>query len=562
MANNLLAEADSESSGSDGIVIVVSQYGAVRNVVQAGEGRNLENSSVDAVWPETIAAEVKRHIKRCIRDRRLLITEAEDPTTQAMFEFTFVPQGPDRVLVIVRDVSERSRKLSAMRELAYTDEVTGLPNREFLLTELEKIADMQRLKEGRAAMICINVSQFDDHGHALNASQQDLVLKELAARLPAKLRRVNEPTVPDYDRYSIVARTDFRQFGIVLPSIESGEDAEAVIERVLANLQKPVVIGARSVTILAHGGVALFPQDGVDPPTLYRNSVAAMEDARNSQTETFKLHSGTVRMRALQRQDLELELRSALDREEYALNYLPIVDSGSRQPASIEALLRWPDKVVGSQSTREIVSIAARTGLIVPIGHWVMEQACQQLRRWRVQGHEELRLAVNLSTQEFSRDDLVRRVESTVTGAGLEPHDVDLEIQESVLFRDAMKSYTVCKELKALGVGIVIDDYGTGACSLTHLAHSPVDAIKLDNTFVANLETSEKDQRACTAAAALASRLGLRAIAEGVETEVQAAFLREQGYDLLQGFLFTRPIPESGVVSYLAEASVGRGELL
>lgn len=558
MAGNLVVEANPEPAVEGaGLVLVVSQDGTVCTVLEASSANQaaLTSSTLEDFWPPTFAATIRGHVKRCIKSRRLHTVEAEIPNDQRTGEFIFIAQGPDRVLLIVRDVSERSLKLSRMQQLAYTDEVTGLPNREFLLAELEKITDMQRLKEGRAAMICINVSQFDDHGHALNAEQQDLVLKELAARLPSQLRRVNEPTVPDHDRYSIVARTDFRQFGIVLPSIEAGEDAEAVIERVLRRLKQPVAVGARSVTILAHGGVALFPQDGIDPPTLYRNAVAAMEDARNSHTEAFKLHSGTVRMRAIQRQDLELELRTALEREEYALNYLPIVDPFSRKPLSMEALLRWPDKVAGSQSTREIVSIAARTGLIVPIGAWVMRHACSQLRIWQVSGHTGLRVTVNLSTQEFSRADLVGRIETILAETGIEPCDLDLEIQESVLFRDAMKGYSTCKNLKALGVGIVIDDYGTGACSLAHLAHSPVDGIKIDNTFIANLETSEKDQRACTAAAALASKLGIQVIAEGVETEAQAVFLQEQGYDQLQGFLFAKPIPDAGVGAYLKESA-------
>lgn len=413
-------------------------------------------------------------------------------------------------------------------------------------------------------MLCIHVGQLDDHGWSLNSAQQDEVLKVLAGRMVAHLRGTNDESELDYERYSVAARIDFRQFGVVLPAIEGGEDAEAVAERLIADLGQPVTVGPRTVTVKPSVGVALFPQDGTDPATLFQNASAAMHDARNDPGVTLKFHSGTVRLRTLQRQDLEVELRKALENEEYALNFLPIVAATDCLPVTLEALLRWPDTLLGTQPTRKIVRIAERTGLILPIGEWVIRRACQQLTRWHATGHESIRVAINLSSQELVRDDIVARIAEILDEERVDPAAIDIELKEHMLFREVLNDYATCRELKAMGMRIVIDDYGIGACSLAHLSQSPADAIKIDNSFVANLETSERDQAACTAAIAMARELGISMIAEGVETERQAELLTKAGCDYLQGFYFSKPLDEDDALTYLnsmasvAESAGGR----
>jgi EAL domain-containing protein (putative c-di-GMP-specific phosphodiesterase class I) len=363
----------------------------------------------------------------------------------------------------------------------------------------------------------------------------------------------------DFERYSIAARTDFRQFGVVLPDINEGADAAAVTKRLVESLQKPIRINERDINVTACAGISLFPQDGSDAETLFANAMTAMDDARRHRPEPYKFHSGTLKMRALERKDLELELRSALDREEFDLNYLPIVDANTQEPITVEALLRWPTALFGSKSIRRVITLAEHTGLIVPIGDWVMRQSCKQLRDWHALGHTDLRLAVNLSVQEFSRPNLVQRIRSILEDCAIDPASLDLEITEHMLFRDAMKGFDVCLALKGLGVGIILDDYGTGACSLAHLSRSPVDAVKIDNGFVAEAITSESERSACAAITAMAHQLGLRAIAEGVETEEQAQMLRDQGCDLLQGFLFCKPSAADEFAEYLDRFESSRG---
>ena len=557
------ADAVSESirnlSGS--LVLVTSQSGVIASVVDGPKelfqlvARPDSPVTVGELWPAAQADAIRGVLKRTVRDRRLCTEELECDDGGNGQEVICIPQGPDRVMMIVRDLSAAQHALSRARKLAFIDEVTGLPNRELLFSELQRITDTQRLKEGRAAVICIYVGQIDDHGYALNSTQQDELLKQLAARLTSHLRGSNDDTITDFERLSVVARADYRHFCILLPSIESGEDAEAVITRVIDDLQSPVTIAQRTLSVRACGGVSLFPQDANDPAGLFENAMAAMEDARNDATSSYKFHSGTVRLRALQRQDLEGELRSALEHEMYALNFLPVVDVESNNVVLMEALLRWPETIIGTQPTRKVVRVAERTGLIIPIGEWVVREACRQLQSWRNAGHTDVRLAINLSLQELASDGIADRIANAVREANVDPRDLDLEIKEHMLVREALRDFAACKDLANLGVRVTVDDYGIGACSLAQLSQGPVGAIKIDNTIVAQVCTDPRDSAACAAAIAVARELGLDVIAEGVERNDQAQALLGQGCHLQQGFLYGRPMDASEALEYLAAAT-------
>ncbi len=557
MVTNTATTSESLRITGRNTVLLVSQSGiltgaqegpdALRDAISSAD----EQLTIDDLWPPRPAQTIRESVKRALRTRSTQSDEIDDAADGISHEFIYIPQGPDRVILIVRDLSEQKLALTRVKHLAYTDEATGLPNREFLFRELQKITDIQRLKEGRAAMICLHVGQFDDQGYVLNSTQQDDVLKQLALRLTSNLRGSNDENVSDYERYSVAARTDFRQFCVVLPTIEDGEDAEAVVQRLVNDLKQPVTVATRTVSVRIYGGVALFPQDGMDPAALFENAAAAMEDARTDLSSSYKFHSGTVRLRALQRQDLEVELKSALDRKEYALNFLPIVDNVSGRAVTMEALLRWPDTILGLQPTRKIVRVAERTGLIIPIGEWVLRHACEQLQSWRRAGHTDVRVAVNLSLHELVSDGVVERIARILAESGTDPSDLDLELKEHMLVREVLTDYATCKKLNDLGIRIVIDDYGIGACSLAHLSQCPVAAIKIDNTFVANLEISERDRAACGAAIAMANKLGIDVIAEGVETEAQAQILTDQGCRYLQGFWFSQPMNRSQALDYL-----------
>ena len=517
-----------------------------RNTAKAG-------MSLDELLPTDMAAWVRKHVKRTLRGRQVHTAEYADAEDGRHVEFTFVTTGRDNVLLVSRDISERVSTDSRMQHLAYVDSVTGLPNREFLREELARLLDDLRLKEGRAALIFFDVDQVDLHGRT--SRKPDAIMRELGKRLKEGLRRVNDPEPADNERYSVAARIDYRQFGIVLPDISSGEDAVGVAQRLSESLQQPLTIEKSEISVTVRAGISLFPQDGTDAETMFANAMTAMDDARGRHADSFTLHSGTVRMRALERRDLELELRTALDREEFDLNYLPIVDAAARSVVTAEALLRWPSALLGAKSIQRVVTLAEHTGLIVPIGNWVLRSGTRQVARWHDEGQTAMRLAVNLSVQEFSRPEFAESLVGILNDSGLGVEYLDLEITEHMLFRDAMKDFQSCKALKAVGVGIMLDDYGTGACSVVHLSRSPIDAVKIDNTFVANVASNDDDRAACAGMIAMAHELGMRVIAEGVETEEQAEILRGQGCDALQGFLFCKPLPASEFGQYLQRAA-------
>jgi len=558
--HNIATESKSTLGTSHQMVLVVDSDGLIRDVLQAPQVTDFDPTvewigmSVDTLWSAEQAAKIQSIIKRTIRSREVYSAEFEHGTDGAHCESIFVPHGRDRALIVVRDVSAQRTQIVKMQKLAYVDEATKLPNREYLLDELRSCVEKSRLTEGRAAVICFEIDHSDAHGTVFSSREMDIILNELAARITHELRGANETNMADYDRYSIAARVDFRRFGVVLPCIESGTDAEGVAERLCDAIRQPIKMGTRKVAVMTRAGISLFPQDGTDAETLYENGIVAMEDATNGETAQIKFHSGTVKLRALQRQDIEQELRAALEREEFVLNFLPIIDAKTNGVVAVEALLRWPQTTLGSQSIQQVVSVAERTGLILPIANWVVRRSCEQLSRWRDAGYENLRIAVNISAQEFSQPDLVKRLTSIAGEFSIDPSLIDLDINEYMLFRDAMKDYTLCNDLKSHGFGVVVDDYGTGVCSLAHLSRSPVDAIKIDNSFVANSVDNPCDEATCAAVSAMARELGIKVIAEGVETENQADMLRKQGCDYLQGFYFSKPSLADDMSDYLCRA--------
>ena len=553
-----------DNKSSTSMILTVKKSGVVSGIVEAPESLHEqladgnEAMSIDALWSGDCSEQIHASLRRALRMRASCSFEI-DGEDGAVKEFLFVPQGADRLMMMVRDLTQQKRADKKTHRLAYTDDVTGLPNREYLFSELHNVIEVQRLRQGRSGVICIHIGDLDDFGYPLSAAQQDEVLSHLAKRLESKLRGTNQGEEAEFERFSVVSRDDYRQFCIVLPSIESGENAEAVAERLVSALSMPVNLKTRSVEINASGGIALYPQDGNDADSLYENALAAMEDARCQRGGAIRFHSGTVRLRTLQRSDLEAELKSALDNQEYDLNYLPTIDFESGLPIAMEALLRWPDTVLGSQPIRKIVRVAERMGLIVPIGRWVLESACAQLCAWRDAGFEGLRIAVNVSSQELVDDGIVKGLRQILDETKLEPAALDLEITESFLTRDASNGFTLCNQIVDLGVRLVVDDYGAGACSLVHLAQSRVGAIKIDRSIVSAISGDEHSKTTIAAALAMADKINIDVISVGVETQQQFDELQGLGCRYAQGFLLAQPMNEEAATEYLTAAFSERG---
>mgnify|MGYP001812388561 FL=1 len=556
IATNWLAGSETQGLAVKEMALVLSGDGKVCTVLHSSVDVE-PNESIDAIWSATVCTRIRDNLRRVLRDRRFFSEELNLDDQGSTAEFTYIAQGRDRVLLVARDTSRNREALTRLKHLAYVDDATALPNREYFLAELEKIVEHQRLREGRCAVICCHFEGFGLRQGSVSTAHYDEILHELGTRLAHELRGANSGQDEDYERRSVVARTDFQRFGVILPEIENGMDAESVTERLALALQAPVEIDGRTYRAQVHAGIGLFPQDGSDAPTLFQNANAATEEARTCEAGDVKFHSGTIKLRTLQRQDLEVELRSALDRGAFALNYLPIVDAVTGEVRAVEALLRWPESVMGSHSTSKVIGLAERTGLIVPIGEWVLRESFDQLNSWQDDGKPDLRLSVNLSMQEFSRAEIAPRMAALMLQVGVQPSFIDLEITEKMLGRDAVAGYRAMDALKALGVSLIVDDFGTGACSLAQFAHSPVDGIKVDISLVNGVETCERDLAACAAAISSAHALGLTAVAEGVETTGQADLLRQHGCDFLQGFFFSRPLTAAQMREFLANEQKG-----
>lgn len=553
-ATNQPTPSDEPGLQSSDMALVLSGEGCVCTVLHSPV-EVAPHEAINALWSQPVCDRVRQNLSRALRSRRFFSEELDLDDAGRSAEFTFIAQGLDRVLLVVRGTTHRRQAVSRLRQLAYVDDVTALPNRDYFLNQLELILEHQRLREGRAAIISCHLDDLDSQHSEIGTAHHDAILHELGARLVHELRGANSNEEHDYERRSIVARVDFLRFGIVLPEIESGTDAESVAERLTLSLRAPMEIEGKTYRIDVRAGIALFPQDGTDVPTLFENANAATEEARAGEAGDVAFHSGTLKLRTLQRQDLEVELRSALDRGAFALNFLPIFDAATGDVRSVEALLRWPDSVMGKHSTSKVIGLAERTGLIVPIGEWVLRESFDQLKSWQDSIQQDLRLAVNLSMQEFSRQEIAARMAAVMLEVGIQPTSIELEITEKMLARDAAAGYRAMDALKALGVSLVVDDFGTGACSLAQFAHSPVDGIKIDNSLVNGAESCVQDLAACAAAISSAHALGLNVVAEGVETKQQAQLLRQKGSDYLQGYYLCPPLNASDIRDFLETAN-------
>lgn len=543
------------------LVVVIGSDGVIRSVIDrppAGESpfpERMTDQHIDAIWPSDLATAIAANCRRALRSRQVRSERLRSEALSRDFEMIFIVQGRDSVMLVLRDMTEARDKISRLERLAFEDRVTGLPNREWLLKESGKVLQRIKMQGGRAAVISLEIGELDVIRVIAPQALQDGVLAELATRMQNSLRGANRSDECDDERYSVVARTGTNHFAVLLPSIETGEDAAAVTSRIVELLETPVTIDGKEARVKVAAGIALYPQDGRTGEELFESAITAMRDAKNSNTQQQRFHSGTMRMRALERDDLEHALRSAIDNHEFSLSYLPIVTASGRKTVAAEALLRWPQPLFGAKPISEVVAAAEYTGLIFPIGEWVFSNACTRIADWRQSGFEDLKIAVNVSAQEFARGKLVERTKRLLNETGVEPRAVIVEITERLLFRDSLDGFLVCRGLKELGIDISVDDYGTGVCSFDHLSRSPVDSVKIHPDIVARAADSAPSRAACAAVTAMAHALGIRVVAEGVETAEQAELLTEVGCDYLQGFLFSKPVNADEFVANLQVSS-------
>jgi len=446
-----------------------------------------------------------------------------------------------RIEGTVQDVTERKRSEEQIQFLAHHDNLTGLGNRFQCRERLELEIAQARRNDSILGVLFLDLDHFklinDSFGHSIG----DELLVEVANRLVAGVRESD--LVSRSGLGSAVSRLGGDEFMVLLAGIRDAQDLARVARRVLEKLSEPFQLGGHQVVVGASIGLAAWPFDGEDVETLLQNADAAMYYAKDQGRNNYQFYTESMNEVALRRLMLENHLRRGLEHEEFSVAYQPKLSLRDGSISGYEALLRWNDPDTGPISPAVFIPIAEETGLIVPIGKWVLEEACRQLQSWKHEGRELLPVAVNLSIHQFRVGDVASTIMRILERHGISPSLIELEITESTLMRDERTVVAELEKLRDAGFHISIDDFGTGYSSLAHLRRLPVDSLKIDRSFITSIEHVPTDAALVRSIISMASALGLSVIAEGVETAGQQELLRSWECDHSQGFLFCRPLP-------------------
>jgi len=428
------------------------------------------------------------------------------------------------------DITDRKAAQDQVQFLAYYDSLTKLPNRSLLKDRLAQTLAAARRHKEKVAILFLDLDRFKDINDSLGHSIGDVLLEQVGQRL--RLLARDEDTV---------ARVGGDEFLVVLTSLHGPEDAAVAAERIVRELNQPFLIGSHSFNVGCSIGISLCPEHGTDEETLVKNADAAMYRAKESGRNAFRFYTEDMNAELVERLTLEHNLRVALERKELFLVYQPQMDMATRSVIGLEALLRWQQPEMGLVSPDKFIYLAELTGLIVPIGEWVLRNACIQARKWQEAGYGLKTIAVNVSAIQFRHDGFCEMVRRVLEETGLAPQSLELELTESILLSNADVIFSLLEELKSMGLKLAIDDFGTGYSSLSYLRQFPVSKLKIDRSFINDVATNA-DAAAITAAIIeMGKALSLKVIAEGVETEAQLAFLEARHCDEIQGFLLSRP---------------------
>ena len=432
---------------------------------------------------------------------------------------------------VSRDITERKRAEQRIQYLATHDELTGIPNRAKFSRTLNVAIESARHGDGKFAVLFIDLDRFKTINDSLGHAPGDTLLKETAARL-GQVLRCND----------VVARLGGDEFVVLVEEVNEIEQVKTVARKILSAVIKPIDLMGQECRVTASIGISMYPADGQDEQSLMKNADIAMYRAKDEGKNNYRFYSRDMMGHSIERLMLDTGLRHALERNEFLLHYQPKRDLRTGQITGVEALLRWQHPELGVVSPSQFIPLAEDTGLIVPIGKWVLETACAQAMAWQRQGLPPVHMAVNLSARQFADENLLTDIATVLQETGLMPELLELEITESMVMQDPERAIKLLAAIKQLGVRLAIDDFGTGYSSMALLKRFPIDILKIDRSFIREIPKNAEDNAIAEAIIGMGKALDLTIVAEGVETAEQDRFLREHICDEIQGYYFSKPV--------------------
>lgn len=535
-------------------IFVLSEDGSLHSGLEDRTGQQpavaelVSNGSYDTLFPKSVRDALRHKVEVALSTGEPQIHEHAIDNGSTHLETRIIGRDRTTALAIVRNVTARKEYEERIYDLAYYDRLTDLPNRQLFQQTLDTAIEQAGEDGGNFAVLFVDLDRFKRINDTLGHSMGDALLRSVAARL-------RECAAEQAGCSKVeIARLGGDEFVIMLSGVSSEAEASDMAERISRSLSTPLECEGHRLVVTPSIGVTMFPQDGRSSEDLLMNADSAMYRAKSSGRNNHKFYSDTMRIRSLARLGIENELRDAMAAEQFSLHYQPKVDLKSWTVVGAEALIRWQHPERGWISPGEFIPVAEESGLIVPIGNWVLHEACQQVRRWQDTLLGDLRVSVNISSEQIYTDNLMQTVKSALHENGIGAESLELEITESLLMRDVDSTIETLNKFKELGLSISIDDFGTGYSSLSYLTRFPIDTLKIDQSFVRDLHIDSDDAAICAAILAMARKLNLNVVAEGVELEEQLKFLRSHGCNQIQGYLYSKPLPAGDLEQLILSA--------
>lgn len=521
------------------------------------------NAFLDRVHPEDRSrvekslAKAQRQGKPLSIDHRILLPDGSVRFLHGQAETALDPSGtPVHMFGTFQDISERKNAEEQIRLLAYYDPLTGLPNRVLFNERLSYLLAHAKRHDRQVALLYLDLDRFKLINDSLGHSVGDQLLVAVAKRLRSTLRTTDLVARRERDDPPLaIARLGGDEFTIWVADIEHVQDVAKIARRTLASFAEPFLLKEREVFVTSSIGIVLYPDDGKTAEVLLRNADSAMYHAKAQGRNNYQFYSESMNTAALQVLAMENSLHKALERDELLLHYQPQQDLRSGAIVGAEALLRWRQGGGNLIPPGDFIPLAEETGLIVPIGEWVLRKACAQIKAWQDRRLPPVRVAINLSGRQLWQPDLAQIVSRGLRESGLNPGCLHLEITENILMQNVQSTMATLTALKTMGIQLSVDDFGTGYSSLSYLTRFPLDFLKIDRSFVRDVDTNNENAAIVAAMIAMAHSLKLKVIAEGVETKGQMDFLRDLGCDEIQGYLVSKPLPPEEFIRIFRQPS-------